>query len=120
MPGGAGDGLILNEQAALRRVATLVARAVAPEEVLAAIAEEAGRLLHADCAAMKRYEPDDEITVAATWSSTGAAFPLGIRAKLGGWNVPTLIFQTGIGLGGTDQHRQARSRHRCRNPGGGK
>ena len=36
------------EQAALRRVATLVARAAPPEEVFAAVAEEAGRLLAAD------------------------------------------------------------------------
>ena len=35
------------EQAALRRVAVLVARAAPPEEVFAAVAEEAGRLLRA-------------------------------------------------------------------------
>ena len=39
---------IAGEQAALRRVATLVARAAAPEEVFAAVTEEAGRLLGAD------------------------------------------------------------------------
>ena len=38
---------IAGEQAALRRVATLVARGAAPEEVFAAVAEEAGRLLDA-------------------------------------------------------------------------
>jgi GAF domain-containing protein len=46
------------EQEALRRVATMVARAAAPEEVLAAVAEEAGRLLGAHLAMMGRYEPD--------------------------------------------------------------
>ena len=64
-----------DEQAALRRVATLVARAAPPEEVLAAVTEEAGRLLHADYATMNRYGPDGTITVVAAWSSTGAAVP---------------------------------------------
>jgi signal transduction histidine kinase len=83
------------EQAALRRVATLVARAAPPEEVLAAVTEEAGRLLHAHRATMNRYDPDGARTVLATWSSTGPAFPVGHRAKLGGRNVSTLVFQTG-------------------------
>ncbi|HEY2078099.1 MAG TPA: GAF domain-containing protein [Streptosporangiaceae bacterium] len=82
------------EQAALRRVATLVAQGASPGEVFASVTEEAGRLLHADYAAMKRYDPDDMITVTATWSTTGAAFPLGTHARLGGHNVPTVIFQT--------------------------
>jgi signal transduction histidine kinase len=83
------------EQAALRRVATLVARAAAPEEVLAAVTEEAGRLLGADYTAMARYDPGRARTVVGAWSSTGAAFPVGIQAKLGGRNVATLVFQTG-------------------------
>ena len=45
------------EQAALRRVATLVAQAAPPEEVLAAVTEEAGRLLNADYTVMSRYDP---------------------------------------------------------------
>jgi GAF domain-containing protein len=84
-----------DEQAALRRVATLVARAAPPEEVFAAVIEDAGKLLRTTFAAMKRYDPDDTITVVAAWSSTGPAFPVGIRARLGGHNVPTLVFQTG-------------------------
>jgi signal transduction histidine kinase len=82
------------EQAALRRVATLVARAAAPQEVFAAVTEEAGRLVGADGAAMKRYDPDGAITVIATWSRTGAAFPVGTWATLGGRNLQTLVFRT--------------------------
>jgi hypothetical protein len=52
LPGPAGADRIAGEQAALRRVATLVARAAAPEEVFAAITEEAGRLLGASYASM--------------------------------------------------------------------
>ena len=49
---------IADEQAALRRVATLVARGAPPEEVFAAVTAEAGRLLGAHHAAMSRYGPD--------------------------------------------------------------
>jgi signal transduction histidine kinase len=83
------------EQAALRRVATLVARAAAPQEVLAAVAEEAGRLLHAHHAVMARYDPDGAVRVVASWSSTSAAFPVDTQWSLGGQNLATLVFQTG-------------------------
>jgi signal transduction histidine kinase len=86
---------IAGEQAALRRVATLVAQAAPPEEVFAAVAEEAGRLLGAHHSWMTRYDPDGAAGVVATWSSTGAAFPAGIRLSSGGRNVSTLVFQTG-------------------------
>jgi signal transduction histidine kinase len=82
-------------QAALRRVATLVARAAAPEEVFAAVAEEAGRLLGAPHAVMVRYGPDGTVTALASWSSTGAAFPVGTRWGPGGRNLHTMVFQTG-------------------------
>jgi predicted ATPase/signal transduction histidine kinase len=84
-----------DEQAALRRVATLVARSAPPQEVFAAVTEEAGRLLHAHHAVMGRYEPEDAITVVASWSGTGAAVPIGGRTRLGGRNVSTLVFHTG-------------------------
>ena len=44
------------EQAALRRVATLVAGGAPPEEVFAAVAEEIGRVLGADFTGMSRYD----------------------------------------------------------------
>jgi signal transduction histidine kinase len=83
------------EQAALRRVATLVARAATPEEVFAAVAEEAGRLLGAHHAWMTRYEPDGAARLVATWSSNGAAVPTETRLRPGGRNVYTLVFRTG-------------------------
>jgi GAF domain-containing protein len=90
-----GDDSLAEEQAALRRVATLVARGTPPVDVLGAVAEEAGLLLAADYAAMARYDPDGARTVVATGSGTGASFPVGSQAKLGGRNVATLVFQTG-------------------------
>jgi signal transduction histidine kinase len=95
LPEPTGDDRITGEQAALRRVATLVARAAAPEEVFAAVTEEAGRLLDADYTAMSRYDSDHARTIVASWSSTGAPYPIGSRVRLGGQNVNTLVFQTG-------------------------
>jgi len=93
--GPAGGDRIAGEQAALRRVATLVARAAPPAEVLAAVTEETGRLAGADYTAMARYDQNDARTVVASWSSTGTAFPVGTTAKLGGRNLATLVFETG-------------------------
>jgi signal transduction histidine kinase len=95
LSGRTGDDRITAEQAALRRVAMLVARAAAPEEVFAAVAEEAGRLLGADHTAMARYDSDGVRTIVAASSSSGSTFPSGSRIKLGGRNVPTQVFETG-------------------------
>src|SRR6185312_6193135 len=53
---------VASEQAALRRVATLVARGVGPEHVFAAVAEEVGTLTDAEATAVVRFEPDGEAT----------------------------------------------------------
>jgi signal transduction histidine kinase len=95
LPGRTGDDRISGEQAALRRVATLVARAAAPEEVFAAVTEQAGRVLGAHRAAMSRYDPDGMATFVAAWSRTGTAFPVGSRWTVGGRNLLTMVFQTG-------------------------
>jgi signal transduction histidine kinase len=85
------------EQAALRRVATLVARAAPPQEVFATVTEEAGRVLSADLARMNRYEPDGGHTVVAGWTSTGDTMPVPLDSRWGpgGRNVAALVFQTG-------------------------
>ncbi len=94
-PGRSREHWIAEEQAALRRVAVLVARAASPGEVFTAVTEEAGRLLGAGHAAMSRYDPDGAVRVVAAWSSTGAAIPGGTRMSLGGRNVHTLVAETG-------------------------
>jgi len=94
LPEPTGDDRIAEEQAALRRVATLVTRAAAPNEVLAAVTGEAGRLLHADSATMARFNPEGTATVVASWSSTSAAFPVGSQWSVGGQDLHTMIFQT--------------------------
>jgi signal transduction histidine kinase len=86
---------LAEEQAALRRVATLVARGVPPEEVFAAVTEEVVRLLPVDFAHMGRYEPDAVVTVLAASGSTAEHFPVGRGWRLGGKNVATIVFETG-------------------------
>ncbi|MER7008320.1 AAA family ATPase [Dactylosporangium sp. NPDC000555] len=54
---------IADEQTALRRVATLVARGTGPELVFAAVADEVGVLFDVDATAIVRFEPDDEVTM---------------------------------------------------------
>ena len=61
----AGVTRLAADQAALRRVATLVARAVPPEDVFAAVVQEIGRLLPVDFADLGRCEPDGTITFVA-------------------------------------------------------
>jgi signal transduction histidine kinase len=88
---------IAGEQAALRRVATLVARPAPPQEVFTAVAGEVGRLLAADLAVLVRYDPPDTLEVTGAWTSTGASAPapVGGRLPLGGRNVTTLVHRTG-------------------------
>ncbi len=91
----AGLARLAEEQAALRRVATLVARGVPPEELFDAVVEAIGRLLDVDLANMCHYEPDRTQTFVATWGRPGKRFPLGARWPLGGKNLGTIVFETG-------------------------
>ena len=82
-------------EAALRRVATLVAGAAQADELFGAVTEEAGRLLGADFAAMGRYESDNAVTLVAAWSRTGDPFPVGNRWTLEGENISAFVLRTG-------------------------
>src|SRR6266508_3654351 len=84
------------EQAALRRVATLIARGALPEEVFTAVAEESGRVLSGDYTALSRYDGAESSTVVGAWSSSGAEPPaaIGSRFRLDGHDVSTLVFQS--------------------------
>jgi signal transduction histidine kinase len=60
--------LFAREQRALRRIATLVARGVEPDDLFTAVATETGRLLGADHTLILRYEPDNTVTVVGYWN----------------------------------------------------
>jgi signal transduction histidine kinase len=105
---GEESGALAEEQAALRRIATLVARGVPPEEVFAAVAEEVGRLLGGGLAGMARYESDDTVTVLATWAAEGehgGAHPLVPGPwPLEGGDLASMISRTGRPVRIDDYH----------------
>jgi signal transduction histidine kinase len=88
-------GLLAQEQAALRRVATLVARGERPEEVFAAVAEEVGVLIDADGARVVSYAGEDEIVQLEGWTASGDdRLPVG-PMKLEGTSLSTEVLRTG-------------------------
>jgi PAS domain S-box-containing protein len=96
------------EQAALRRVATLVARGAEHDEVVAAVAEEVGKLLSAEAAGVVRYEPSGRGTVVSTWSRSGVPpVPVGAVLELEAGTAVGRVYGTGkpgrsIGFGGPE------------------
>jgi GAF domain-containing protein len=85
--------LVANEQAALRRVATLVARAAPAAEVFATVAEEVGRFLSVDAAAVRRCHADADEIVGA-WSSRGEVIPVGFRRPAVSGTVTATVRET--------------------------
>ncbi|HUB40060.1 MAG TPA: CHASE3 domain-containing protein [Streptosporangiaceae bacterium] len=63
---------VADEQAALRRVATLVALGVPPPEVFHAVASETGCVLGANESLVVRSEPDGSASVAGVWKRPGS------------------------------------------------
>jgi signal transduction histidine kinase len=84
---------LADEQAALRRVATLVARDAPPAEVFQAVSVEVARLVDAEAGVLTRYEGDDTVTVLGGWTKAGRYEHVGKRFNLEG-TVSGLIFET--------------------------
>jgi signal transduction histidine kinase len=70
-----------DDQAALRRVATLVAHDARPDEVLQSVAREVTGVMGSDSTGLLRYEPDGAVTLLASWTP----------GDLGGWPVGRVI-----------------------------
>jgi signal transduction histidine kinase len=73
---------LADEQAALRRIATLVARGVPAAEIFPAVAQEVGRLLGADSTAIVRLEPDDATTILTRVGDRADELAVGSRFHL--------------------------------------
>jgi GAF domain-containing protein len=86
---------LAEEQAALRRVATLVAGDAPSTEVFEAVATEVGKLLDTDITVVGRYEGDGAATAIGSWSASGGGVPVGTRSAIGGHNVLTIVAETG-------------------------
>jgi GAF domain-containing protein len=85
---------LAEEQAALRRVATIVARGSPPEQLFAQVAEEVGLLLGVEMTGIHRFEPDGYATILTNWGKVGEILPLDRRVKLDGDSVTARVYRT--------------------------
>src|ERR1700720_1095850 len=85
------------QQAALRRLATLVARGVESLEVFGAVAEEMRRCVPAVTAGLWRFETDGEITIVAAAAHPAALkkWPVGTRTPVEGTTLAALVQRSG-------------------------
>ncbi|HYT52682.1 MAG TPA: PAS domain-containing protein [Gaiellaceae bacterium] len=74
----------VEEQAALRRVATLAAAEADPEHVFLSVAAEAACILGAESSAVLRFDDPETVTVVGQWDdSESDGFPMGSTIPLG-------------------------------------
>ena len=87
--------VLARQQAALRRVATLVARGVSPSEVFSAVAEEMAGCLNVGNAEVLRYEDDGTaIAVVASYAEPGVPhLSLGERLSTEGDNLAAVVMR---------------------------
>jgi len=86
------------DQAALRRLATLVARGAEPAEVFEAVVNEMRRCASADTAGLWRYESNNEMTKLAAAEHPGlqlAKWPVGTRSPIDGSTLAGIVQRTG-------------------------
>ena len=86
---------LAEEQASLRRLATLVAQGVRPNEIFSAVSDEVGRLLGSDTAAVVRFEHDPPALVAVGTGQSIPGIPIGTRWELDDRLASTEVYRTG-------------------------
>jgi len=87
---------LLAEQAALRRVATLVAHGIDPVEIFSAVAGEFGRLLDGDNAGISRFDPDgSSVVIVGSVGEDAATVPIGTRVRIPDYFAPGVVWRTG-------------------------
>jgi len=87
---------LAEQQAALRRVATLVARGVDPAQVYPAAVAELSRGLGIDNVALLRYESGEALVLLAARDKSGLTkMTIGERIPLDDDNVPAMVLDTG-------------------------
>jgi signal transduction histidine kinase len=87
---------LLAEQAALRRVATLVAGDPPPGRLFEAVCEEVGRILGVESANITRFDDDGTQTVRGAWAAGGAPwFPTGGKFPIDGETVSGKLHRSG-------------------------
>src|SRR5215210_6166485 len=92
----AAQRALADEQAALRRVATLVAGEASPSNVFQQVTEEIGRLLGLPSASVMQYDGARTATVVGAWSHDGRlSFPVGATLDLDGETVVAKVLRSG-------------------------
>jgi signal transduction histidine kinase len=88
---------LLREQAALRRVATLVARGIRPLEIFLAVSDEMRSLLGADSAGIARFEPDGSsvLVLGGVGGQVSDNLPPGTRVRMHDYMAPAQVWRTG-------------------------
>jgi signal transduction histidine kinase len=84
---------LAREQAALRRVATIVACGESPSTVFAAVTKEAGQVLGADMTRLIRYEPAGTTRVMGVWGGPDGVLPIGDRWPIVGDNLESRVLR---------------------------
>ena len=89
---------LVEEQAAVRRLGTLVARGAEPSEVIGAVAEEMRRCLGAFTAGIWRFDTSDEITLVAAAAEPAALgkWPVGTRTPIESVTLAPVVYRTGL------------------------
>jgi signal transduction histidine kinase len=105
--------VLAEQQAALRRVATLVARGASPSEVFEAVADEMARCLCVMHATVSRYDAEAFIPVAIYHGDRLRKLPEGLRLPLEGDNVAARVFRSGR-TARIDSHDDAAGLHAAR------
>ena len=88
--------MLADEQAALRRVATLVAKGAQPEQVLAAVAEETASTIRAATAVLRfEHDPPEVVLVGSSTEPLGLEIPIGERWDIGDVLAAAKVHRTG-------------------------
>jgi hypothetical protein len=85
---------LLAEQAALRRVATLVAQGASQEVVFEAVCKEMGRLIGANITNLAHFTAENTNVTMAGWSTRNNHLPTGTVLPLAGRNINVLVRDT--------------------------
>jgi GAF domain-containing protein len=86
---------LAEEQAALRRIATLVASGAPPEEVFSAVARKVSEVMHVPMVGVWRFDSDGLMTIIATRSDRPHVLQPGTRWPLDGPSVVAEVHRTG-------------------------
>jgi len=86
---------LASERAALRQVATLVARESSPDELFAVVAEQVARIIDVPDVRLVLYEPDGSVVVGGFSEGDHEPFPIGSRWPLDSPGVIATVRKSG-------------------------